>query len=89
MKTIVSTQAPSTPSLLTAPPSEKAKNMTSEDICQWLKEKHIAAEYIECFRKDDIDGSVLAEYDDDDLKGMGISEPHIRKKIRIQFRKIK
>ena len=89
MKTLVSPQAPITPSLLTAPPSDKAKNMTLEEICQWLKEKNIADEYIECFKKDDIDGSVLAEYDDDDLKGMGISEPHIRKKIRIQFRKIK
>ena len=79
----------STPSLLTAAPSDKAQNMTSEELCQWLKEKSIADKYIEYFRKDDIDGSVLAECTDDDLKGMGISEPHIRKKIMIQFRKIK
>ena len=63
--------------------------MTSEELCQWLKEKCIADEYIERFRKDDIDGLVLATYNDDDLKGMGISEPHIRKKIMVQFRKIK
>ena len=97
MKTLVHDPAPSsvspsvtassTPSLLTATPSGKA--MTTEELCQWLKEKRIDDKYIEYFRKDDIDGSVLAEYTDEDLKGMGISEPHIRKKIRIQFRKIK
>ena len=63
--------------------------MTSEELCQWLKEKCIADEYIECFRRNDIDGSVLAEYNGDDLEEMGISELHIRKKIMIQFRKIK
>ena len=99
MKTLVHDPAPSsvspsvtassTPSLLTVTPSDKAMNMATEELCQWLKEKRIDDKYIEYFRKDDIDGSVLAEYTDEDLEGMGISESHIRKKIRIQFRKIK
>ena len=76
-------------SLLTATPSDKAQNMTSEELCQWLKERRIADKYIECFRENDIDGSVLAVYTDDDLKEMGISELHIIKKIRAQFNKIK
>ena len=71
-----------------AMPSEKAVKMDTEELCKWLKEKKIDDKYIECFREDDVDGSVLATYDDDDLKGLGISESHIRKKIMVQFRKI-
>lgn len=71
-----------------APPSAKAMNMTTEELCQWLKERKIDDKYIECFREDNVDGSELATYDDNDLEELGISEPRIRKKIMVQFRKI-
>ena len=62
--------------------------MTTEELCKWLKDKNIDVKYIECFRKDGVDGSELATYDDNDLEHLGISVPRIRKKIMVQFRKI-
>lgn len=92
MKTLVPDTTPSLPSDMVpstssavTEPSARAMKMTSEELCQWLKEKRIAARYIEYFRENDIDGSVLGACTDDDLKEMGISEPFIRKKIIIQF----
>ena len=75
------------PSLLAAP-SEKAMNMTTEELCKWLKDTKINVKYINCFREDGVDGSELATYDDNDLEDLGISEQRIRKKIMVQFRKI-
>ena len=69
-------------------PSAKAMDMITEELCQWLKDIKIDVMYIECFRGEDIDGSVLAVCDDSDLKDIGISEPRIRKKIMVNFRKI-
>ena len=97
METIAPDTIPSTTSVVPASisqlslaePSDKAKSMSIEELCQWLKDKKIASEYIECFREDDVDGSVLAVYDDEDLKELGISEARIRKKIMVQFRNIK
>ena len=62
--------------------------MNTEELCHWLKEKGVADKYIESFRKEKVDGSELATYDDDDLQDLGISEQRIRKKIMVQFRKI-
>ena len=102
-KAVMETLAPDpvTPSLATASvpvssvvpslvalPSDKAMAMSTEELCQWLEEKKVADNYIACFREDNVDGSELAAYDDDDLKELGISEPYIRKKIMIQFRRI-
>ena len=84
LSVMASSVAPS----LVAVPSDKAMKMTVEELCQWLKEKKIAEKYIECFREEEIDGSELAAYNDDDLKDLGISEPRIRKKIMVQFRNI-
>ena len=80
--------SPSIPQSLTKQPSDRAINMTTAELCQWLKNKNISQEYIEYFKRDDIDGSELAAYKDEDLKDMGISEPHVRMKILTQFRKI-
>ena len=95
------TPDPATPSLATesvgassvlpslvATPSAKATDMSTEELCQWLKDKKVADNYIACFREVDVDGEVLEAYDDNDLKELGITEPHIRKKIMIQFRKL-
>ena len=83
-----SVTAPSVVPSLVAVPSDKAMAMSTEELCQWLKDRNIADTYIECFREENVDGAELAAYDDNDLKQLGISEPRIRKKIMIQFRKI-
>ena len=84
----LSIAAPSiSPSSIGAP-SAKAMDMSTEELCQWLKDIMIDVKYIECFRGEQIDGSELAAYDDSDLKDLGISEQRIRKKIMVQFRKI-
>lgn len=62
--------------------------MTAVELCQWLKEKKISDKYIEYFEAEEIDGSELALYTNNDLRDLGISEPRIRKKILAQFRKI-
>lgn len=71
-----------------APSPKKAADMSTEEVCQWLKERKIADNYIELFRENDVDGSVLADYTDEDLKELGIPKQHIRKKIISQFKKI-
>ena len=83
-----SVAAPTVVPSLVALPSAKAMDMSTEELCQWLKDKNVADDYIACFKKEDVDGSELATYDDNDLKGLGISDQRIRKKIMVQFRKI-
>ena len=80
--------SPSIPSSLTKQPSDKAMNMTTVELCQWLRDRNISQEYIEYFKREKIDGSELAAYKDEDLKDMGISEPRVRIRILTQFRKI-
>ena len=95
MKTLASNQTastasiPMTPSIPPSPakqPSDKAMNMTTAELCQWLKELKIPVKYIEYFEKEEIDGSQLAEYKEEHLDF--ISEPRIRIKILAKFRKI-
>ena len=98
METLAPVPTPSSASLsIVAPsispssigaPSAKAMEMSTEELCQWLKDIKIDVKYIECFREEEVDGSELATYDDTDLKDLGISEQRIRKKIMVQFRKI-
>ena len=65
---------------------EPSKKMTCKELCDWLRAKKIADKYIELFEEDDIDGKELAEYNDEDLKELGILEPRIRKKILVNFK---
>lgn len=74
--------------LLTAQPSEKAMDMTTAELCEWLKEIKIPDKYIEYFKEMEIDGLELAAYTDEILEKMGISEPHIRIRILVKFQKI-
>ena len=75
-------------SLLTRlpPPSESAKKMTTNELCQWLQELKIPDGDVKCFEKEPVDGEVLAELDLEDLKELGIKRSFIRKKIIIKFR---
>ena len=59
----------------------KLENMTTTELCGWLKEIKIKDKYIKYFEEHDINGSVLITCEADDLKGLGISEGFIRKKI--------
>ena len=70
-------------------PSDKAKNMTTVELCQWLRnELNLSDNDIKCFEKEDIDGSLLAEFDVNDLEEIGIQKSFIRKKIITKFRNI-
>ena len=78
---------PSTSSL--PPLSDKAKKMTTEELSQWLRnELKISDNDIECFEREDIDGSLLAGFDVNDLEEIGIQKSYIRKKIITKFRNI-
>ena len=68
---------------------EPSKKMTCQELCDWLRAKKIADKYIELFEKDEIDGKELAEYNDEDLQHLGISESRIRKKILVNFKDLK
>lgn len=69
-------------------PSEKAKKMTTEELCQWLRKIKVSDDYIKLFEEEDIDGSVLAQYEFNDLEDLGISKGFVRKKIITKFRNI-
>lgn len=95
MKTLASNQTASAASLpmtssippsLAKQPSDKAMNMTTAELCQWLKELKIPDKYIERFEQEEIDGSELADYKEEHLDF--ISEPRMRIKILTKFRKI-
>ena len=71
------------------PPSEKVTNMTTEKLCQWLlNEVKVSVVDIECFKKEEIDGSLLAEFDYEDLEELGIKKSLTRKKIVTKFKNI-
>lgn len=67
-------------------PSDKAMNMTTTELCQWLKKLKIPDEYIEHFEQEEIDGLQLAEYKEEDLDFIPVRR--IRIKIVTQFKKI-
>jgi len=89
----ISTSVPVTAStkstLPTAEPYPKGANMTTNEICEWLKTIQLPDEFIKCFKDHDIDGDTLADLTDDDLKELGVSVGYERKKIIKKFSKIK
>ena len=86
LKSLVS--SPRIPPSLAKQPSDKAMNMSTEELCQWLKVKNIPDKYIEYFEREEVDGSQLAAYNEEHLEDIGVSESRIRIKIMTQFRKI-
>lgn len=71
------------------PPDEKATKMTTEELCQWLlNEVKVSVSDVECFKKEEIDGSLLAEFDYEDLEELGVKKPLTRKKIVTRFKNI-
>ena len=77
------------PSMTTSvkPPSEKALNMTVEEVVQWLDTIKLG-KHADIFRSEDIDGALLAELESKNLKELGISSDLARKKILVKFRQI-
>ena len=74
--------------MLSLEPSRHAENLTTEELCEWLKTIKLSDDYIKLFEKNDINGGVLATFEDEDLQEMGISQGFIRKKIMGQFRQL-
>lgn len=71
------------------PPSEKVTKMTTEELCQWLQNEVIVSDSdIECFKEEQIDGSLLAEFDHKDLEELGIKKGLTRIKIVAKFKNI-
>ena len=60
--------------------------MTTKELCQWLKDLGISDSDIKCFEEEEIDGSLLAEFNEKDLEELGIKKGFIRKKIIIKFK---
>ena len=69
------------------PPSEKALNMTVEEVVQWLDTIKLG-QLAEAFRSEEVDGALLATYDLKDLEDIGIELNKDRKKILVKFRQI-
>ena len=79
--------------MLTGPPQsmgqkrEKGKTMTTAEVVQWLEEIGLG-EYKEIFEEEDVNGSLLAELDMDDLEEMGVSKKFHRKKLITKFKEL-
>ena len=70
-------------------PSEKALEMTSQELCHWLRnELKISETDIECFEREEIDGSLLADFYHGELEELGIKKSFVRIKIIKKFREI-
>lgn len=61
--------------------------MTTEEVLQWLQTIKLS-EYTEIFRKEEVDGGLLATYELQDLEDIGITRSAARKKILQRFRAI-
>ena len=77
------------PSLMQSmkPPSEKALNMTVEEVVQWLDTIKLG-QYAEAFMDMGVDGQLMATFEPDELEELGISSKIVRKKILVKFRQI-
>ena len=62
--------------------------MTTEEVVEWLGTIKLS-EYADLFREEELNGKLLASYDLDDLKDMGVENGRHRKKIFVLFRNIK
>jgi len=84
-----STAVPATSMMSLSEPSDTAKKMTTDQLCEWLKIIDIDDEYIQCFRKARIKGRTLAFFDENNLLEIGVSVSYVRKQILVEFRDIK
>lgn len=62
-----------------------ASTLSVNDISEFLKEIELA-DLTELFSKNGVDGSLLIELSDDDLKDLGVAKGFIRKKIVTKFK---
>jgi len=64
---------------------EVASTLSVNDISEFLKEIELA-DLTELFSKNGVDGSLLIELSDNDLKDLGVAKGFIRKKIVTKFK---
>ena len=62
--------------------------MTTEEVIQWLHSISLS-KYTEIFKDEEVDGEFLSTFSFEDLQEMGIESGKDRKKIFLQFRRIK
>ena len=62
-----------------------AEKLTVEDVARFLI-KFKVEKYVKLFKENDIDGSLLLECSDDELKELGISSGFECRKILTKFR---
>ena len=61
-----------------------AKSMSEDDVGMFLRQIELA-EYVTLFSQNDIDGEMLIDLDQEDLKNLGISNTFHQKKIIRKF----
>ena len=74
--------------MLSRQPSESAKKMTTQQVVEWLNSIKLS-EYAKIFEDNDVDGETLACITLETLEELGIMKDFHRRKILLQFRKIK
>ena len=62
-----------------------ASRLTVDDVTKFLKEIKLQ-DLVGLFHDNDVDGELLIELSDDDLKGLGVRNPFHRQKISIKFK---
>lgn len=62
-----------------------ASRLTVNDVTEFLKEIKLQ-ELVGLFRDNDVDGELLIELSDDDLKGLGVKNGFHRRKIKTKFK---
>lgn len=62
-----------------------ASRLTVDDVTEFLKEIKLG-EHVGLFCDNDVDGELLIELSDDDLKGLGVKNSFHRRKIITKFK---
>ena len=62
-----------------------ASRLTIDDVTEFLKEIKLG-EYVGLFCDNDVDGELLIELTDEDLKGLGVKNSFHRRKIIRKFK---
>ena len=61
---------------------------SKDDVATWLSSKGLKQGFVKNFVANDIDGSALADIDNDDLAGMGIKKEENQRKLLKSIRKL-
>ena len=68
--------------LLVPEENDKGKQMTHQEVCNWLREKKVPDDVVKLFEQDEgIDGEEFFTYGLEELEDIGVAQMHIRKRI--------